>query len=148
MRKYFGVILVLFSLPLLLGCPGNTSEDKKAGEALWAWVQQSDTNGWVITGYAKSTNPYKNVVVDHRWRPTKFEIAIKGDSVNPYHQRNMLEDIARQWRDKYPANMRPRFVLRVEMYNMKISKDSELGYTEIDKDGSVDTHHSKTQDVM
>jgi hypothetical protein len=146
MRKYIGVLIVLLVLPMLVGCPGNSGTDKKAADDLWAWIQQQDQNGWTITGFPQSS--YKNIVVDHRFRPTRFDMAINGDAVNPYHQRNMLEDIARKWVEQYPANMRPRFVLRVEMYNNKISKDTELGYTEIDKDGTVETHHSKTQDMI
>jgi hypothetical protein len=146
MKKYIGVLIVLLVLPMLVGCPGNTGTDKKAADDLWAWVQEKDTNGWTISGFPQSS--YKGIVKEHRWRPTKFELAIDGDAVNPYHQRNMLEDIAREWVALYPANARPRFVLRVEIFNKKISKDSELGYTEIDKDGAVETHHSKTQDMI
>jgi hypothetical protein len=147
MKKILGLVMIALILPFLVGCPGNSGTDKKAADDLWAWVSQQDKDGWVITGFANN-KPYTNIIVDHKWRPTKFELAIKGDEVNPYHQRNMIEDIARKWQSFYPANMKPRFNMRVEIYNLKISSDSELGYTEIDKDGTVKTHHSKTQDVL
>jgi hypothetical protein len=145
MRKRVVMILLLLVLPMIVGCPGNRPMDKEASDALWAWVEQQDSTRWDIVG-APNTN-YNHVIIDHRFRPTKLDIAINGDAVNPIHQRNMLEQIARQWRNSYPANLRPRFNLRVEIYNKEISKATELGYTEVDTDGNVDTHHSATQDV-
>ena len=60
----------------------------------------------------------------------------------------MIEMIVREWRNKYPANLRPRFNLKVELYDLEISGDKNLGWTEIDSDGNVETHHSKTQDMI
>jgi hypothetical protein len=148
MKKYLLLFAVLLLVPFFLGCPGNGKGDIKAQQDLWAWVEQQDTNGWTITGYEQNAGFYKHIILDHRFRPTHLDIAINGDAVNPLHQRNLIEDIARHWRNSYPANMYPRFNLKVEIYNQKIDKNSELGYTEIDKDGNVDTHHSKTQDMI
>ncbi len=145
MNRLVVLLLVLVAVPLLLGCPGNRKIDHEANEALWQWVQEQDTNGWVIPGYDVD---YRNIVVDHEFKPTRFNIAIKGDEVNPLHQRNLLDMIAMEWRNKYPANMRPRFNLRVTMYDMEINRDNELGYTEIDQDGNPETHHHRTQDVI
>jgi hypothetical protein len=147
MKKFFGFITVLLIVPFFLGCPGNGKMDLKAQQDLWAWIQQQDQVGWTITGYEQNAGYYKGIVIDHKFRPTHLDLAINGDAVNPYHQRNLIETIARQWRNFYPANMYPRFNLKVEIYNQTIDKNSELGYTEIDKDGNVDTHHSKTQDM-
>jgi len=143
-RKMALLFLPVFVL-LIVGCPGNRAIDREANDALWAWIQEQDTNGWQITGY--NTN-YTNVVVAHEFRPTRLNLAIKGDSVNPWHQRNMLGDIAKAWQGMYPANMKPRFNLRVTLYDQEINNDKELGWCEIDQDGNVDTHHGLTQDVM
>jgi hypothetical protein len=146
MKHRIFLLLALAVLPLLVGCPGNRTIDKQANDALWAWVEQNDAAGWEIVGFPGTT--YTNIIVDHEFRPTKLNIAIKGDEVNPYHQRNLLEMIAREWRNKYPANLKPRFPLRVTFYDMEINRDKELGYTDIDQDGNPDTHHGQTQDVM
>ena len=138
--------ITILATAALVGCPGNRQIDKDANEALWAWVMDKDTHGWEIDGFP-GTN-YKNVVVDHLFKPTRLQLVIKGDEVNPYHQRNMIEMIVREWRNKYPANLRPRFNLKVELYDLELNKDKNLGWTEIDTDGNVETHHSKTQDMI
>ncbi|MCX6647520.1 MAG: hypothetical protein NTY09_14340 [bacterium] len=145
MKRLAYILLVLAIVPILAGCPGNNRQDKLAQDALWAWIQEQDTNGWAITGF--ETN-YKGIVVDHNFKPARLQLAIKGPDVNPYHQRNMIEDIARKWREVYPANIQPRFTLRVELYDTTIERAADLGWTEINKDGLIETHHSKTQDVL
>jgi hypothetical protein len=145
MQRSITIAFLFLVVPLLVGCPGNRALDREANEALWAWVEQQDTNGWNITGYA--TN-YQNIVVAHEFKPTRLSIAIQADRVNPLHQRNMMDMIAMQWRNFYPANMRPRFNLRVMLYDTEINRDKELGWSEIDRDGNVETHHAKTQDIM
>ncbi len=145
-RRIFLLLLIITCVGFLLGCPGNRQLDRDANEALWAWVEEQDSTRWEIIG-ADNTN-YSNLVVDHLFKPTRLQIAIDSDAINPIHQRNMLEQIAREWRNKYPANLRPRFNLRVEMFDKEINRDYDLGWTEIDTDGNVDTHHAKTQDVM
>lgn len=148
MRRMLSLFFIFAVVPILLGCPGNSAEDKRIQEELWAWIQQQDTQGWTITGYESNAGFYKGIVVAHEFRPTRLLLAIKGDQVNPLHQRNLLEDIARKWRSLYPVNMVPRYNMKVVFYDMEISNDRELGYTEIDRDGNVDTHHSKTQDIL
>jgi len=148
MKKLISLTIALLLVPMLLGCPGNSAQDRKIQEQLWSWIQQQDQEGWNISGFANISGVYKNIIVDHKFKPTRLEIAIKGDEVNNLHQRNMLEDIARQWRNFYPANMYPRFTMKVEFFNMTFDKTAELGYTEINRDGLVDTHHSATQDVI
>ena len=145
MKNRVALILMLIAIPLILGCPGNRRLDKECNDKLTAWIQEQDTNGWHITGF--ETN-YTNIVVTYEFRPTKLDIAIKGDSVNPLHQRNLMDDLARKWWGEYPANLRPRFNLRVTMYDLEINGDNELGWSEIDQDGTVETHHMKTGDVM
>ena len=145
-KKLLLTAIALLFLLMALGCPGNSRRDVEYRDELWNWILTQDTNGWEVTGWPE-IHPV-GVVVDHNFRPARLEIAIKGDDVNPYVQRNMIEDIARHWRDEYPINLQPRFELLVYMYNMEISHDKELGFTAIDKDGNVDTHHPKTQDVM
>ena len=144
--RIFLLAITIIAAAVLVGCPGNRQLDKNANEALWAWVMEQDTNGWVITGFT-DTN-YKGVVIDHLFKPTRLQLVIKGDSVNPYHQRNMIEMIARKWRECYPANLRPRFNLKVELYDLELNRDKNLGWSEIDTDGNVETHHSKTQDII
>ena len=146
MERRIFLILLLMTIPVLVGCPGNRAMDREANEKLWAWVEDQDATRWDIIG-APQTN-YTNLILDHEFRPTKLKIAIDGDAINPIHQRNMLEQVARKWRNCYAANLRPRFNLRVEFYDKEINRDNDLGWTEIDQDGNVDTHHSKTQDVM
>jgi hypothetical protein len=141
------VVLLLCSV-LFLGCPGNTSLDKKAQQDLWAWIEQQEAAGWAITGWPDTENLYKNVIVDHRFRPTRLDIAIPANTMNYFHQRNWIEDIVRKWRNCYPANMYPRYELKVYLYETTISNDTELGFTIIDKDGNVETHHGKTGDVL
>jgi len=145
MHRRFILLAILVLVPILLGCPGNRSIDHEANEALWEWIQEQDANGWNVAGFEAT---YTDIVVDHEFRPTRLQLAINGDAVNPYHQRNLLGQIAQQWQNMYPANMRPRFNLRVELYNREISNDTDLGYCEIDRDGNIDTHHGATQDVM
>jgi hypothetical protein len=147
MKRILALLIALVTVPLAVGCPGNSPMDRKAEADLWTWVQQQDQAGWTISGYENATG-YKNIVTDHKLRPAFFDLAINADAVNPLHQRNMLEDIALKWRSLYPANMTPRFNLRVTFYNKTISHATEIGYTEIDKDGTPRTHHGKTQDVM
>ena len=144
--RIFLLLLIILSAAILVGCPGNRQLDKDANDLLWAWIEEQDANGWEIMGYGQTD--YKNVVVDHVVKPTRLEMAIEGDMVNPYHQRNMIETIVHKWRDCYPANLRPRFNLRLELYDQEINRDRDLGWTEIDTDGNVDTHHSKTQDII
>jgi hypothetical protein len=146
MYRRIVLLILLVVLPVLVGCPGNRSIDKEANEAMWEWVEQQDQNGWHIGGFEEAN--YTNIIVDHQFRPTQLKIAITGDAVNPYHQRNLLGDLAMKWRDMYPANMRPRFNLRVTLYDMQMDRDHELGWCEIDQDGNIDTHHHRTQDVM
>ena len=148
MKKLLSLTIALLLVPMLVGCPGNSSQDRQVQQKLWEWIQLQDANGWVISGYENATGAYKNIILDHKFKPTRLELAIKGDEVNNLHQRNMLEDIARQWRNYYPANMYPRFTMKVEFFNKTFDKAAELGYTEINKDGIVDTHQSATQDVM
>jgi len=145
MYRRLTLLVLLILVPVLIGCPGNRSIDKKANEALWEWMEQQDQNGWDISGWDTS---YTNIIVEHEFRPTQLKLAITGDAVNPYHQRNLLGDLARKWREMYPANMRPRFNLRVTLYNMEINHDYELGWCEIDQDGNIETHHALTQDVL
>jgi hypothetical protein len=146
MKKLAYILLVLAIVPMIAGCPGNGRSDKEAQDALWAWIQEQDTNGWAITGYP--TANYTGIVVTHEFRPARLQLAINASAVNPWHQRNMIEDIARKWREVYPANIRPRFNLKVELYDTEISRAADLGWSEINKDGLVETHHSKTQDVL
>jgi len=146
MKMRIFLLLTLIMVPLLVGCPGNRTLDREANEKVWAWVMQNDTEGWSIMGFPDTT--YTNIVVDHEFKPTKLNIAIKGDEVNPYHQRNMLEMVAREWQNSYPANMKPKFNLRVTFYDMEMVRDHELGYTEIDEDGNPETHHGRTQDII
>ena len=148
MKRILALLIALVTVPLAVGCPGNSPMDRKIEADLWTYIQQEDQAGWVISGYDNVSGTYKNIVTDHKLRPANFDLAIDGQAVNPLHQRNMLEDIARKWRSLYPANMTPRFNMRVTFYDKTISHATELGYTEIDKDGTVRTHHSKTQDVM
>lgn len=145
MKKLTYLLLVLLIVPVLAGCPGNTRQDKEVQVAFEQWIRDQDANGWEISGYDAT---YQNIVVDIKFRPTRLQLAIIGDAVNPWHQRNLIEDIIIQWRNMYPANIRPRFKLRLELYNLQIDRASDLGWTEIDTEGMVDTHHSKTQDVI
>jgi hypothetical protein len=134
---------------VLLGCPGTRKIDLEAREKLWTWMEEQDANGWNITGYPDKAGYYKNIIATHRFRQAPvLDVAIKGDEVNPYHQRNWMVDIARKWWNLYPANMRPRFNLRVNLYDTEISHDMELGFVEVDKDGNFEPHHFKTGDVM
>lgn len=148
MKKLVLLLIAILLVPLFTGCPGNSKRDIEVQEQLWAWIQEQDQNGWTITGYEVSAGRYKNIILDHKFRPTRLMLVIDGSAVNPFHQRNLLEDIARKWRDFYPANMRPRFNLKVVFYDKNFDRSNELGYTEIDKDGTVETHHGKTQDVI
>lgn len=145
MKKLIYVLLVLMVIPLLTGCPGNGRLDKEAQEALWTWIQEQDTNGWTISGWAGVS--YQGIVTDHNFRPARLQLAINADAVNPFHQRNLIEDIVLKWRALYPANMQPRFKLKVELYNNTIERANDLGFTEVEPDGRVDTHHMGTHDV-
>ncbi len=146
MRNKLPLGLLFAMMLLVVGCPGNRTLDKKANEKLWAWVEQQDSTRWDIIG-APQTN-YNHIIVAHEFRPTRLNVAIKADEVNPYHQRNLLEQIAREWQKSYPANLKPRFKLKVELFDTEINNDKSLGWTEIDQDANVDTHHGKTQDKM
>ncbi len=148
MTRRLALLLMLLIIPALLGCPGNTRLDKEAQGKLWEWILEQDEAGWAIMGYPGTELIYKDMILDHRFRPTRLDIAINGEEMNPYHQRNWIEQIVREWRNKYPANLRPRFNLKVYLYNGEINNDNELGFTEIDTNGTVDTHHGKTHDVM
>ncbi len=149
MIRRLSLLLLLFMVVLpLLGCPGNTARDKEAQATLWAWIEEREEAGWEIIGYPGTADIYKNMILEHNFRPTRLDIAINTLDMNPYHQRNWIEQIAVAWRDQYPANMTPRFTMRVTLYDATISNDNELGFTEISNDGRVVTHHGKTQDVM
>ncbi len=146
MRQSIFLLLLVIVIPMLIGCPGNRAIDREAADKLWTWVEEQDSTRWDVVG-APQTN-YSGLIVDHQFKYNKLMIALDSDAINPIHQRNLLEQIARQWRNSYAANLRPRFNLRVEFYNKEINKNFDLGWTEIDTDGNVDTHHSKTQDVI
>lgn len=145
-KKASLLALILLVLPSLIGCPGNTGRDREMQAQLWTQIETWDAQGWEIPGWP-DVHPM-GIVTDHKFRPTRLDIAIKGDDVNPYHQRNMLEGIVRYWQNLYPINLRPRFELRVYLYDVTISNDRELGFTIIDQDGNVETHHGKTQDIV
>ena len=115
---------------------------------MWSWIQQQDQAGWTITGYTLNPDTYKNIILDHKFKPTKLAIAVKKDAMNPLHQKNWVEDIAMKWRNMYPANMYPRFTMRVTIYNDKIDNNNEVTYTEIDKDGNVSTHGGKMSPIV
>jgi len=148
MKKIISLCITTLILLGVTGCPGISATDKKAQQELLAWIQQQDRDGWTIIGYENQAGFYKNVVLKVELKPAKVNIAIDRNSMNPYHQRNFMETIVRKWRDFYPVNMRPRFNLRVTLYDKEIQHQNELGFSEIDKDGNVDTHHGQTQDIM
>ncbi len=146
MKNRLFLLLIVLIVPILIGCPGARQIDRDANEALAEWIDEQDATEWEIIGVAESS--YSNIVVEYQFKPTRLEIAIRGDYVNPYHQRNMIETIARQWRNFYPSNMRPRFNLKVQLYDGDFDRANDLGFTEIDEDGNVDTHHGRTTDIM
>jgi hypothetical protein len=143
-RLFF--LLIVLIVPMLIGCPGARQIDREANEALAVWIDEQDATGWQIIGVADVH--YSNVVVEYRFNPTRLDIAILGDNVNPFHQRNLIETIARQWQNSYPSNMKPRFNLKVQLYDRDFDRANDLGFTEIDEDGNVDTHHGRTMDKM
>lgn len=146
MKKLAFIFLVFIVVPFLTGCPGNSRQDKEVQAALWEWIQEEEINGWTIIGW--ETTSYTNVIIEHEFRPTRLRIVIDPGTMNPFHQRNWIETIVRQWRNTYPANMRPRFKLKVELFDMQMTSDHNIGWSEINQDGRVETHHSGTQDMI
>jgi len=146
MKNRLFLLLIVLIIPTLIGCPGNRAIDKEANAQLSEWIDEMDATEWQIMGVTGVS--YSNIVIDYQFKPTRLEIAIDAQAVNPYHQRNLIETIARQWQSYYPANMKPRFNLKVQLFDTDFSRDHDLGFTEIDEDGNVDTHHGRTTDVM
>jgi len=140
------LILLVILVPLLTGCPGNRTVDKEARTKLGEWIDQQDAAVWTITGFEGTA--YTGVVTTYEFRYSILDIAINSEAMNPVHQRNWMEGIARKWREFYPANKRPRFNLKVVLYDKEINNDFELGWVEIDQEGNLDTHHARTQDTI
>lgn len=145
-KRLLFVLLVLTIIPTILGCPGNSGRDKEYRDATVQWIKDSSAAGFQIPGWEGT--PPQDFVLEVRQRPARIDFAIDPTKIHPLAQRNLIETVARYWRDKYPINMRPRFELHVYIYDKQISNDKEIGFTSIDKDGNVDTHHGPTQDMM
>ncbi|HEX9746734.1 MAG TPA: hypothetical protein VGB30_15050, partial [bacterium] len=111
LRKIIFITILMMLVPALMGCPGNSRKDIEIREATWAWCEQSDIDGWQIIGWGG--DPPTGIIVEHKLRPARIDIAIDPSRIHPQAQRNLLETIARHWLNEYAVNTRPRFELHV-----------------------------------
>lgn len=145
-QRTLGLTVLLFVCALFLfsavGCEGASKNDREARDKLEATLTEWNANGdYPIPEKDVDTTGY---LKEWSFKYAKMNIVFDGSKAHPVMSRSVLEKIAVQWYNSYPANQTPRFKLRVTAYHDAINEDAEWGWTEVDKEGKPETHWYKT----
>jgi hypothetical protein len=131
-------IMATFLTVTAIGCEGASRLDQETRDKLDAKLTEWNENGTFpipetdikTEGYLKSW----------KFKYNRLYLVFNSRNAHPVNSRSVMETVAVEWYNTYPANIKPRFILQVFAYIDEQAHENEWGMTKIKKGGTPETH--------